>query len=52
MFCSHGSEKTCGVAILVKNDVVQNVKQVYADNQGRLIVIEFEVQNVSLCFEY
>lgn len=46
MFCSHGSEKTCGVAILVKNDVVQNVKQVYADNQGRLIVIEFEVQNV------
>ncbi|NP_001139962.1 Transposon TX1 149 kDa protein [Salmo salar] len=29
-----------------KNDVVQNVKEIYADNDGRLIVIEFEVQNV------
>lgn len=46
IFCSHGGDKTCGVAILIKNDVVQNVKEIYADNDGRLIVIEFEVQNV------
>ena len=26
--------------------MVQNVKEIYADNDGRLIVIEFEVQNV------
>ena len=34
IFCSCGCEKTC-VAILIKNDVVKNVKQVYADKSGQ-----------------
>lgn len=30
---------------MILKNVVQNVKQVYPDNHGRLIVIDFEVQN-------
>lgn len=45
VFVSHGSSRACGVACLFKNNVAQNVKQVYADNEGRVLIIDFEFQN-------
>lgn len=38
---SHGNVKACGVAILIRKDKVQNVKQIYKDRSGRLLVLEF-----------
>ncbi len=41
IFVSHGNVKACGVAILIRKDKVQNVKQIYKDGSGRLLGLEF-----------
>lgn len=41
IYVSHGNVKACGVAILIKRDRVQNVKQIYKDGSGRLLGLEF-----------
>jgi len=40
IFVNH-SQRACGVAILLKGGRMQNVKQIYSDGKGRLLVIEF-----------
>lgn len=45
IFVNHGNQKACGVAILIKRDRVYNVKQIYKDGKGRLLVIEFMFRN-------
>lgn len=45
VFVSHGSGRSCGVACLIKSNAVENVKEVYADSEGRVLIIEFEYQN-------
>ena len=46
-FSNCGTAKSCGVAILVKENVVENVKEVLNDGKGRVIAIEFDVNNVT-----
>lgn len=41
IFVNHGNQKACGVAILIKRERVNCVKQIYKDDKGRLLVIEF-----------
>ena len=45
IFVNNGSERSCGVAILIKQGVVDNVKQIMTDAKGRVLVVEFEYQN-------
>lgn len=45
VFVSHGSRRSCGVACLIKSNAVENVKEVYADSDGRVLIIDFEYQN-------
>lgn len=45
IFVNHGSQRACGVAILIKGGRMQNVKQIYSDGKGRLLVIEFMWHN-------
>lgn len=45
IFVNHGSQRACGVAILIKGGRMQNVKQIYSDGKGRLLVIEFMWRN-------
>ena len=45
IYVNNGSEKSCGVAILIRKGVVENVKQVMSDDKGRVLVVEFEYQD-------
>ena len=47
LFVNCGTARSCGVAILVKEDVVENVKEVLNDGKGRVIGIDFDVNNVT-----
>jgi len=40
VFVSHGSSRSCGVACLFKTNDVENVKEVYADSEGRVLIID------------
>lgn len=46
VFVSHGTEKARGVATMIKKGAVNNIKQVFNDKEGRILVVEFEFQNV------
>lgn len=46
LFVNHGGQRECGVAILTKEGIVDNVKQIFKDTKGRLLVIEFELQSL------
>ncbi len=41
IFVNHGNQKACGVAILIKRERVNSIKQIYKDDKGRLLGIEF-----------
>lgn len=45
IYVNNGSEKSCGVAILIRKGVVEHVKQVLSDDKGRVLLVEFEYQN-------
>ena len=45
VFVSHGSVRSCGVAILVKNGF-KEVKETYRDDDGRVIGIDLNIDNV------
>lgn len=45
IFVNHGNQRACGVATLIKRERVHCVKQIYKDDKGRLLVIEFKFQN-------
>jgi len=44
-FFSHGTYRSCGVMALVRSDLDFNLNSVNADNEGRCLIIEAEVQS-------
>ena len=50
LFFSHGTNHSCGVMILVRNDLDFKLKAIQADNEGRYITIEAEVQSSNFLF--
>ena len=46
MYANHGTDKSCGVAILIKNNTVENLKEIYKDKKGRVIIIEFKYKKI------
>lgn len=47
LFANCGTDKSRGVAILVKENVGENITEIFNDGKGRMIVIEFDVNNVT-----
>ena len=47
LFVNCGTERSCGVAILIKENVLENVKEIFNDGKGRVIAIEFDINNVT-----
>ena len=50
LFYSHGSNQSCGVMILVRSDLEFNLTSIKADDNGRYIIIEGEVQSSQFLF--
>ena len=50
LFFSHGTNHSCGVMILVRNDLEFNLKTIQVDNEGRYITMEAEVQSSNFLF--
>ena len=50
LFYSHGSNQSCGVIILVRSDLEFNLTSMKADDNGRYIIIEGEVQSSKFLF--
>ena len=50
LYFSHGSNHSCGVMILVKNDVDFKLNSIISDDQGRYIIIDAEIQGSSFLF--
>ena len=46
VYVNNGTEKSCGVTILIKNYIVENIKELYSDKTGRIIIIEFKYKNI------
>lgn len=46
IFYNNGARNARGVAIMIKKDKVENVRQVYRDNIGRILVLEFEYKGI------
>lgn len=46
IYYNNGARNARGVAIMIKKDSVENIKEVYKDRTGRIIVIEFKYQNL------
>ena len=46
MFYNNGARNTRGVAILIKKDKVEEAREVYRDETGRIFVIEFRYREV------
>lgn len=46
MYVSNGTVHACGVAILVKQDVVTNLSLLCADNEGRMVGVGFTFKDV------
>ena len=46
IFYNNGARNARGVAIMLKKDKVENVKEVYKDSTGRILVIEFEYRKL------
>ena len=44
IYVNNYSERSCGVAILIKKGVVENVTHIMSDSEGRVLVIGFEYQ--------
>ena len=45
LFFSHGTNRSCGVIALVRSDLDFKLNSVNADNEGRYLIIEAEVQS-------
>lgn len=45
-FINNGNERSCGVATLVKNNIVDNVRSIFNDSKGRVIQVEFTYSDV------
>ena len=50
LYFSHGSNHSCGVMILVKDDVDFKLNSIISDDQGRYVIIEAEVQGSLFLF--
>ena len=50
LYFSHGSNHSCGVTILVKDDVDFKLNSIISDDQGRYVIIEAEVQGSLFLF--
>ena len=50
LYFSHGSNHSCGVMILVRDDLDFKLKLVRSDDNGRYIIMEAEVQGSSFLF--
>lgn len=42
IYANNGSKRSCGVAILVKEGSVRNIKPIHCDINGRIMILEFE----------
>jgi exonuclease III len=45
IYVNNGRGNSSGVAILLRKDVVENVKKIYNDNNGRILILDFEYMN-------
>ena len=50
LYFSHGSNHSCGVMILVKDDVDFKLNSIISDDQGRFVIMEAEVQGSLFLF--
>ena len=41
LFCSHGANNSCGVAIIFRNGNNVDVKDIFRDDFGRILIINF-----------
>lgn len=46
IFVNNGRGNSSGVAILLRKDVVDNVKHIYNDNNGRILILDFEYMSM------
>ena len=52
LYFSHGSNHSCGVMILVRDDLNFKLYLARSDDNGRYIIMEAEVQGSSFLFTY
>lgn len=45
LYVNHGTQRACGVAILVRGGELDNIKQIHNDGKGRILGIDFKYQN-------
>lgn len=45
IYSNFGSDKSCGVAILFKENTVANINEIYKDDQGRVLIIDFSTNS-------
>ena len=48
IYTNNGTGKSCGVAILVKKGIIENVNCVHKDENGRCLIIDGTIDNVKL----
>lgn len=46
IYCNNGSRNARGVAMMIRNNKMENIKEVYRDQVGRILVIEFKYKGV------
>jgi len=46
IYYNNGARNARGVAILIKKDSVENIKEVYKDQRGRILIVEFRYEDV------
>ena len=47
-YCSHGNTKSKGVAIVIPNEISHDIKNVFNDEEGRIIAIECNIANEAM----
>ncbi len=46
IYYNNGAKNARGVAILIKKDSVENIREVYKDQRGRILVVEFRYREI------
>ena len=46
IFYNNGARNARGVAILIKKDRVENIKEVYKDQRRRILIVEFRYRDI------
>ena len=45
IYYNNGTNKSCGIATLINSNNIENSKLIYKDNNGRVLIIDIEVNN-------